>query len=52
MARQSRDPQMLRELFAALDNDPRLIAETLARPVLADRRLRNAYAQDSRFHAA
>ena len=30
---------MLRELFAALGNDPFVIAECLARPVLAERLL-------------
>ena len=35
-ARDTRQPQMLRELWAALDNDPALIAETLARTILVD----------------
>jgi N-acetylneuraminic acid mutarotase len=42
----------LRELFAALDDDPRLVAECLVRPLLTDRLLRNRYARDSRFHDA
>ncbi|HZM70309.1 MAG TPA: hypothetical protein VFB95_08085, partial [Candidatus Cryosericum sp.] len=50
MADQTRDPRMLHELFAALGNDPRLIAETLARPALADRLIRSFYASDGRFH--
>jgi N-acetylneuraminic acid mutarotase len=50
MAKQTQDPDTLRELFAALANDPYLIAECLARPVLADRLIRNWYAYDSRFH--
>ena len=50
MARSTRDPAVLAELFAALDNDPRLIAETLARQTLADRRIRALYADDDRFH--
>ncbi|HQO21202.1 MAG TPA: hypothetical protein PK747_11025 [Acidobacteriota bacterium] len=37
MAKGSKDPATLNELFAALQNDPYLIAECLARPVLADR---------------
>src|SRR5215203_3950488 len=37
MARGSRDPEMLREIFSSLNNDPQLIAETLARPVLVER---------------
>jgi hypothetical protein len=50
MARSTRRPEMLRALFAVLDNDPVLIAECLARPLLADRFIRNWYARDSRFH--
>ena len=37
MARETRNASMLRELFEALDNDPRLIAECLARPIVVDR---------------
>jgi N-acetylneuraminic acid mutarotase len=50
MAKQTKDSDTLRELFAALDNDPFLIAECLARPVLADRLIQNWYAYDTRFH--
>src|SRR5262245_50586655 len=39
MAQYTKQPQVLRELFAALRNDPFLIAECLARPVLAERLL-------------
>ena len=41
MVRDTRDPEMLRELFAALRNAPYLIAETLARQTLVDRLIRN-----------
>lgn len=41
IAKTTRDPQMLKELFAALDNDPFLIAESLVRPSLAARSIRN-----------
>jgi hypothetical protein len=37
MAQHSKQPEVLRELFAALGNDPFAIAECLARPVLAQR---------------
>lgn len=37
MARETADPGVLRELWSALHNDPYLIAECLAMPVLADR---------------
>src|SRR4030095_16995493 len=37
MAQQSKQPEVLRELFAALGNDPFVIAECLARPVVLER---------------
>ncbi len=37
MARDTKQPEVLRELFDALGNDPFVIAECLARPVLAER---------------
>ena len=37
MAQHTKQPEMLRELFAALGNDPFVIAECLARPVLLER---------------
>jgi N-acetylneuraminic acid mutarotase len=50
MAAHSRSPQVLREVFTALGNDPRRIAEALAEPALVDRVLRSVYAGDRRFH--
>ncbi len=50
MAKNTKDPKVLNELFEALNNDPYLIAECLTRPVLADRLIRNWYANDERFH--
>jgi len=50
MAVRTRAPEMLREIFAALGNDPFLIAETLARQTLADRLIHSFYAGDDRFH--
>jgi hypothetical protein len=52
MVRNTRDPDLLRELVAALDNDPFLVAECLARPLLVNRLIRNWYARDARFHGA
>jgi N-acetylneuraminic acid mutarotase len=52
MARESRDPGMLRELFAALNDDPQLIAECLARPALADTLARRWYVSDRRLGIA
>jgi hypothetical protein len=37
MASHTKQPDVLRELFAALNNDPFVIAECLARPILAER---------------
>ncbi len=51
MAARSQAPARLRELFRALGDDPRLAAECLARPLLADRLIRSAYALDDRLHA-
>jgi N-acetylneuraminic acid mutarotase len=50
MAKQTRAPEVLQEIFAALGDDPGLIAETLARQTLADRLVRGWYARDERFH--
>ncbi|MBP7149581.1 MAG: hypothetical protein KBD01_18795 [Acidobacteria bacterium] len=52
MARATRDPRLLRRYLEALDFDPWLAAECLARPVLAQRLLRDRYATDPRRHAA
>src|SRR5437868_12976625 len=50
MAGHTKQPGVLREIFAALGNDPFVIAECLARPVLAERLLMELYAHDQRFH--
>jgi hypothetical protein len=50
MARHSKKPEVLRELFEALGNDPFVIAECLARPALSARLVTNLYAHDQRFH--
>jgi len=39
MAKDTKQPEVLRELFKALGNDPFAIAECLARPALAERNL-------------
>ena len=43
MVTQTRDGEMLRELFAALHDDPYMIAECLARPLLVDRLAREKF---------
>ena len=46
MARNTKQPEVLRELFEALGNDPFVIAECLARPVLTERLVADLSAQD------
>ena len=43
MAGQTKQPEVLRELFAALGNDPFVIVECLARPVLAERMITSSH---------
>src|SRR5881275_2394615 len=50
MAQHTKQPEVLRELFEALGNDPFVIAECLARPALAERLLTNWYAYDQTIH--
>jgi len=50
IAQQTKQPDLLREQWQALNNDPKLIAEMQVRPLLADRLLRAWYARDERFH--
>jgi hypothetical protein len=44
MAQHTKQPEVLRELFEALGSDPLVIAECLARPVLAERLFKSALA--------
>src|SRR5204863_8402551 len=46
MAGPTKQPELLQELFAALNNDSALVAECLARPVLSERLVREFYAHD------
>jgi N-acetylneuraminic acid mutarotase len=50
MATHTRQPEVLRELFEALGNDPFVIAECLARPALSEHLVSKFYANDQRFH--
>ena len=50
MARDTKQPEVLRELFEALGNDPAVIAECLARPILAERLIADLSAQDETRH--
>lgn len=45
MAAESEQPELLQELFLALDNDPFIIAQCLARPALVERLIQEAYAR-------
>jgi hypothetical protein len=46
MARNTKQSEVLRELFEALGNDPAVIAECLVRPILAERLIADLSAQD------
>ena len=50
VAQNTKQPEVLKELFDALGNDPFVIAECLARPALAERLVTSWYAFDQRFH--
>jgi N-acetylneuraminic acid mutarotase len=50
MAEHTRQPEVLRELFTALGNDPFVIAECLVKPALAQRFVTRLYGHDQRFH--
>ena len=50
MARHTKQPEVLRELFEALGNDPAVIAECLARPILAERLIADFSAQEQTRH--
>ena len=50
MARDTKQPEVLRELFEALGNDPAVIAECLARPILAERLIADFSVQDQTRH--
>ena len=50
MARETKQPEVLRELFEALGNDPAVIAECLVRPILAERLIADFSAQDQTRH--
>ena len=51
MAQDTKQPEVLRELFEALGNDPFVIAECLVRPVLVERLLNEYQAHDRRLAA-
>ena len=50
MARDTKQSEVLRELFEALGNDPAVIAECLARPILAERLIADLSAQGQTRH--
>jgi hypothetical protein len=49
MAKHTKQPEVLRELFAALGDDPFVIAECLARPAFAERSLTRLFTHDAGF---
>ena len=52
MAQHTKRPEVLREIFGALGNDPFVIAECLARRLLAERRITQLYRHDQEVGAA
>jgi N-acetylneuraminic acid mutarotase len=50
ITRDSRFPDRLQEVYAALGKDPFLIRECFARPILVDRLARSFFASDERIH--
>src|SRR5436305_2824952 len=50
MAKHTKQPEVLHEVFEALGNDPFVIAECLARPAIVERLITNWYAYDQRIH--
>jgi N-acetylneuraminic acid mutarotase len=51
IARHSRLPERLQEIYAALDSNPVLIEECFARRSLVDRLARSLFSADERFHS-
>ncbi|MEX1309108.1 MAG: hypothetical protein AB1Z65_01690, partial [Candidatus Sulfomarinibacteraceae bacterium] len=52
IATETLHPDLLRDVFRALDNDGSLIAECFVRPRLAERLVRERYENDPEIHAA
>ena len=52
MVRDTKTPATLRELFAALHDDPATIAECLARPAVVNRKVAALFGSDPRIHGA
>jgi N-acetylneuraminic acid mutarotase len=52
IARRSRYPDRLMQIYEALGNDPLLVRECFVRPILANRLARNFFAYDQRIHAS
>src|SRR4051812_39958168 len=50
IAKHTKQPDVLGELYEALGNDPFIVAECLARPALADRLVTSWYSYDQRIH--
>ena len=50
MAKHTKQPEVLRELFVALGNDPFVVAECLARAALAERLVTQLYGIDQKIH--
>lgn len=49
IAENTKQPEVLKEIFDALGNDPEIIAEVYARDILSERILENLYYNDDKF---
>jgi hypothetical protein len=47
----TRAPEVLNEIKAALGNDPKRFGETVARPIIVERELRQRFQNDDKIHA-
>src|SRR5436309_9688857 len=52
IARETRFPDRLKEIYESLGNDALLVQECLAKPTLVDRLARSFFARDERIHGA
>ena len=50
MAKNTKRPAFLKEIWRALDNNPHKIAECFVHPLLVDRIIRSVYSNDPRLH--
>ena len=50
LGRETRQPELLLDVFSALDHDPKLVVDCFVRPLLAERLVREEFAWDRDIH--